>query len=113
MVLSSDQNSGDDPATDTKAGSANAQEQWLEDVIHAPLDAFFRDVQHQSTVIVGSGHRCHVFSDTGKHTTSFTIARDAIRFLVSKNRWRKMDSKERDQFLERLQEDMGSVSLDQ
>lgn len=76
----------------------------MDDVIHAPAERFFMDLKHHSVVILGPRSRCHVFADSGKHITSFTIARDAVQLRLRKKRWQELNAGERDQFLMRFRD---------
>lgn len=60
----------------------------LGDALHASKDAFFRDVEEQTWVVIGPKNRVHIFNDGGKHITSVNYSGDTVRGRTTKGKWR-------------------------
>lgn len=66
----------------------------LEDTRDAPTDAVYRDERAGTMVVCGPQGRAHVFSDTGRHVTSFTIGPEAVALRLRTQRWRRATPEE-------------------
>jgi hypothetical protein len=58
-----------------------------DDLTAAPRDAFYNDTVRHSIIVLGKSGRAHVFSDAGKHITSFLLQGDELDRRIGRKRY--------------------------
>lgn len=62
-----------------------------EDLQAARESDFFHDSKEDSYIVLGKGHRIHVFSPEGKHITSMTLAGDELQRRYRRKRYHALE----------------------
>ncbi|MBU0676647.1 MAG: hypothetical protein KJ626_00890 [Verrucomicrobia bacterium] len=71
----------------------------LADVAKARAESLYHDEISDTTVVAGDHGRMHVFSQNGRHVTSFAGNPKSIEFRLRTNRWRVLDVEDARLFL--------------
>jgi len=74
----------------------------FEDLTQASSERFFCDTRTAAIAVLGPKGRCHIFSQSGRHITSFHITMDSVQARLNKRRWRHLNKEDRLHFLEQL-----------
>lgn len=72
----------------------------MADLSQARPERMYWDVKTKAVVVWAERGRCHIFSDQGKHVTSFVIEPDAVRIRLKKRRWTALEADRRLAFME-------------
>ncbi|RMD99426.1 MAG: hypothetical protein D6812_11655 [Deltaproteobacteria bacterium] len=70
----------------------------FEDCLHATSEDFFRDTDKGSIVVLGKRGRVHVYTEGGRHVTSFLLERDQLERRRRRRRYEPLTSDEIDRF---------------
>ena len=62
----------------------------------------FHDLKTKAIAVCGDKGRCHIFSEEGKHVTSFTITPDSVQGRIKKKRWDYLDRDKSRAFLQKV-----------
>lgn len=60
---------------------------WKEDALEAGVDEVFFDAVRSSWLLLGSRGKAHVFTENGRHVTSFALTPDLIEKRIVSERW--------------------------
>ncbi|CAM2011435.1 hypothetical protein [Acanthopleuribacter pedis] len=74
----------------------------MADVETARMEDFFFDTREETVILRGRRGRCHVFTQAGKHVTSFVIGENATHGRFRRGRWEPMDQNQCESFLTTL-----------
>jgi len=87
-------------ATDRK--KQRPTQKALEDARSASAQQLFFDIKTKAWIACGEHGRAHVFSEEGRHVTSFVLKPDSIAFRVRTNRWRELTPEEKSDFQQQI-----------
>lgn len=88
-----------DHAVDRQELLARPVDKAMADLREAKPDRFYLDAKTQTIVVHADKGRCHVFSESGRHVTSFVIQTEAVRHRLRKRRWVDLAQEQRLAFL--------------
>lgn len=71
----------------------------MADVREARPEWMYRDLKTKAIMVCGPKGRCHAFSESGKHITSFVIHQDAVQTRLKKKRWAPLAAEQAHGFL--------------
>ena len=74
----------------------------MADLRRARPEQMYLDMRTQAIVLCSGKGRCHVFSEDGRHVTSFVINTNAVDLRVRKKRWAMLESERAQRFLQQF-----------
>ena len=74
----------------------------MSDLMKSRPDQVFFDEKTKGVILWGNKGRCHVFSERGRHVTSFVIHAKAVQTRLRKKRWRSLEPDRYSRFMERF-----------
>ncbi len=92
-----------DHAVDRQELLARPVDKAMADLREAKPDRFYLDAKTQTIVVHADKGRCHVFSESGRHVTSFVIQTEAVRHRLRKRRWIDLEPAQRLAFMAVIQ----------
>ncbi len=92
-----------DHARDRQELLARPVDKAMADLREAKPDRFYLDAKNKTIVVHADKGRCHVFSESGRHVTSFVIQTEAVRQRLRKRRWIDLEPDQRTAFMTAIQ----------
>ena len=74
----------------------------MSDLMNSRPDQVFFDEKTKGVILWGNKGRCHVFSERGRHVTSFVIHAKAVQTRLRKKRWRSLEPHRYSRFMKQF-----------
>lgn len=74
----------------------------MADLREARPERMYLDARTKAIVLCADKGRCHIFSELGRHVTSFTINTESVRTRLRKKRWLSLEPGMLEQFMKQV-----------